>query len=67
MLLPPASLRVPITFVAVLLALALTGAVGARIGGGSKTRATVRVVVGGAAALAATFVIGMLLHTGGIA
>ncbi|BDZ48571.1 membrane protein [Frondihabitans sucicola] len=67
MLLPPASIRIPVTFVAVLLALALTGAVGARIGGGSKARATLRVVVGGAAALAATFVIGMLLHTGGVA
>lgn len=66
-LLPPSSIRVPVTFVAVLLALALTGAVGARIGGGSKRRATLRVLIGGAAALAATFVIGMLLHTGGIA
>ncbi len=66
-LLPPSGLRVPITFVAVLIALAITGAVGARIGGGSKRRATVRVVIGGAIALAATFFIGMLLHTGGIA
>lgn len=66
-LLPPPSVRVPVTFVAVLLALALTGALGARIGGSSKRRATVRVVIGGAIALAATFGIGMLLHTGGIA
>ncbi|GAA4676638.1 VIT1/CCC1 transporter family protein [Frondihabitans cladoniiphilus] len=66
-LLPPTGLRVPITFVAVLVALAVTGAVGARIGGGSKARATVRVVIGGAIALAATFVIGLLLHTGGVA
>lgn len=67
MLLPPESIRVPVTFAAVLVALALTGAVGARIGGGSTTRATVRVVVGGAVALAATYGIGLLLHTGGIA
>lgn len=67
MLLPPASIRIPVTFAAVLIALALTGAIGARIGGGSKGRATLRVVVGGALALAATFVIGMLLHTGGVA
>ncbi|MCU1530291.1 MAG: hypothetical protein JWP75_4054 [Frondihabitans sp.] len=66
-LLPPTALRVPITFVAVLLALALTGALGARIGGGSKAVATLRVVIGGALALAATFAIGMLLHTSGIA
>jgi VIT1/CCC1 family predicted Fe2+/Mn2+ transporter len=66
-LLPPSVIRVPVTFVAVLIALALTGALGARIGGSSKSRATLRVVIGGALALAATFVIGMLLHTGGIA
>jgi VIT1/CCC1 family predicted Fe2+/Mn2+ transporter len=66
-LLPPVAIRVPVTFVAVLVALALTGAVGARIGGGSVARATVRVVVGGAIALAATFIIGSLLPTGGIA
>lgn len=66
-LLPPPSIRLPITFAVVLVALAVTGAVGARIGGGSKTRATVRVVVGGAIALAATFVIGTLLQTGGVA
>ena len=66
-LLPPAGLRIPITFVAVLIALAVTGALGARIGGGSKRRATVRVVVGGAIALAATYAIGTLLHTGGVA
>lgn len=66
-LLPPASVRVPVTFIAVLVALALTGALGARIGGGSVPKATIRVVVGGAAALAATFIIGSLLHTGGVA
>jgi VIT1/CCC1 family predicted Fe2+/Mn2+ transporter len=65
-LLPPADLRVPITFVVVLLALAATGALGARLGGGGVGRATVRVVVGGAIALAATFVIGRLLGTSGL-
>ncbi len=62
-LLPPNGLRVPVTFVAVLVALAITGAVGAQIGGSAKLRATLRVVVGGAAALAATFLIGTLLGT----
>lgn len=66
-LLPPPGVRVPVTFAAVLIALGLTGALGARIGGGSKARATVRVVIGGALALAATFLVGMLLHTGGVA
>ena len=65
-LLPPASVRVPVTFAAVLIALALTGALSARIGGSPWVRPTVRVVVGGAIALAATFLIGTLLGTTGI-
>lgn len=65
-LLPPAAVRVPTTFAAVLLALALTGAMGAWIGGGSKWRAAARVVVGGALALAATFTIGNLLGASGV-
>ena len=65
-LLPPEDVRVPITFVAVLVALALTGATGARIGGSPWLRATLRVVIGGAIALAATFLIGTLLGTTGI-
>lgn len=59
----PRSVRVPITFVAVLLALALTGYVGARIGGASGTRATVRMVIGGAIGMAATYGIGALIGT----
>jgi VIT1/CCC1 family predicted Fe2+/Mn2+ transporter len=62
-LLPPDAWRVPVTFVAVLIALAITGAVGAQIGGSAKLRATLRVVIGGAIALAATFLIGTLLGT----
>jgi VIT1/CCC1 family predicted Fe2+/Mn2+ transporter len=62
-LLPPAEWRVPVTFAAVLIALALTGALGARIGGSPVLRPTLRVVIGGAAALVATFAIGSLLGT----
>lgn len=65
-LLPPEPARVPVTFVAVLLALALTGALSAWIGGSPWLRPTVRVVVGGAIALAATFLIGTLLGTTGV-
>ncbi|WP_115788056.1 VIT1/CCC1 transporter family protein [Arthrobacter silvisoli] len=65
-LLPPPALRVPLTFVSVLVALALTGALGAWIGGSSRTRAAVRVVVGGALALAATFSLGSLLGSTGV-
>jgi len=65
-LLPPASVRVPITFVAVLVALAITGATSARIGGSPVPRAIARVVLGGAIALAATFLIGSALGTSGV-
>ncbi|MGV8977784.1 MAG: VIT1/CCC1 transporter family protein [Cellulomonas sp.] len=60
-LLPPASTRVPITFAVVLVALGLTGALSAHIGGSSRWRAAMRIVVGGALALTATFLIGALL------
>lgn len=63
----PESVRIPVTFVVVMLALALTGALGARIGGSPVGRATLRVVIGGAIALGATFAIGALLNTTGIA
>ena len=62
-LLPPENVRVPVTFLAVLVALALTGALGARLGGSHLARATVRVVTGGAAALFVTWLVGTLLGT----
>ncbi|GAA2860508.1 VIT family protein [Paenarthrobacter ilicis] len=65
-LLPPADMRVPLTFAAVLVALAITGALGAWIGGAPRLRAAVRVVIGGALALAATFTIGTLLGASGV-
>ncbi|MBX3100543.1 MAG: VIT family protein [Salinibacterium sp.] len=65
-LLPPEPARVPVTFAAVLIALAITGATGARIGGSPWLRSTLRVVIGGALALAATFLIGTLLGTTGL-
>ncbi|RFA07920.1 hypothetical protein B7R54_00855 [Subtercola boreus] len=65
-LLPPEAVRVPVTFVVVILALAATGVIGARLGGSPIGRATVRVVVGGALALVATFVVGTLLGTAGV-
>ena len=65
-LLPPESIRVPVTFAAVLIALAITGATSAWIGGSHWVRPTMRVVIGGALALAATFLIGTLLGTTGV-
>ena len=60
-LLAPASWRVPVTFGVVLVALALTGALSARLGGGNIRRAVLRVVIGGALGLAATYGIGHLV------
>ncbi len=62
-LLPPAAWRVPVTFVAVLIALGLAGALGARIGGSRVRRAVLRVIVGGAAGLAFTYGVGHLFGT----
>ncbi|SDQ78472.1 VIT1/CCC1 transporter family protein [Thermostaphylospora chromogena] len=62
-LLPAPDLRVPVAFAATLAGLALTGAVAAWIGGGSRLRAAVRVTAGGTLALATTYLIGTLLGT----
>ncbi|MEL5990855.1 VIT family protein [Microbacterium phosphatis] len=62
-LLLPVETRVPGTFVAVLLALALTGWLAAWIGGASRVRAVARTVIGGALALGATFLVGTLFGT----
>ncbi|MFC3687340.1 VIT1/CCC1 transporter family protein [Aquipuribacter hungaricus] len=62
LLLPPA-IRIWATFVVVLLALALAGALGATIGGAGRTRAVIRIVVGGGAGMAFTYLIGSLLGT----
>ncbi|MGN6428305.1 VIT family protein [uncultured Leifsonia sp.] len=62
-ILTPAAVRIPLTFGVVLVALAVTGYVAAWIGGSSRGRAMLRVVIGGALALAATFAIGAALGT----
>lgn len=65
LLLPPA-LKIPLTFVAVIIALAITGTVSAHLGGSGKLRATLRLVIGGALALAVTYGIGTLLGATGV-
>lgn len=62
-LLPPPDWRVPVTFVAVLIALAATGTLSAVLGGAPRMRAAARLVIGGALALAVTWLIGTLLGT----
>ncbi|MBN9178760.1 MAG: VIT family protein [Microbacterium sp.] len=65
-LLPPTEWRVPVTFAVVLVALAITGTTAAHIGGSSRSRAALRVVIGGALALAATYGVGLLLGVTGV-
>jgi VIT1/CCC1 family predicted Fe2+/Mn2+ transporter len=65
-LLPPQAWRVPITFIVVLIALAVTGVISAQLGGAGRARAALRVVIGGALALIATFTIGALLGRTGV-
>jgi VIT1/CCC1 family predicted Fe2+/Mn2+ transporter len=48
----------------VLIALALTGTISARLGGARKSRAILRVVLGGAIAMVVTFAVGQFV--GGI-
>ncbi len=61
--LPPVSARVPVTVVAVVLALAGTGVVSARLGEADARRATLRMVAGGTLAMAVTYAIGSLVGT----
>jgi VIT1/CCC1 family predicted Fe2+/Mn2+ transporter len=65
-LLPPPEWRVPVTFAAVILALAATGVIAAKVGGASPLRSSMRLIVGGALALIATWLIGTLLGTTGV-
>ncbi|MGL5929162.1 MAG: VIT1/CCC1 transporter family protein [Dermatophilaceae bacterium] len=61
--LPPLAWRVPVTVLAVVLALAGTGWLSARLGDADARRATVRVVGGGLLAMAVTYGIGALVGT----
>ncbi|MCO5312806.1 MAG: VIT family protein [Microthrixaceae bacterium] len=58
-----ASIRIPVTFAAVLLGLCATGFISARLGGSSPAKAVVRLLVGGAAAMAITYAVGQLVGT----
>jgi vacuolar iron transporter family protein len=61
--LAPASLRIEVTIAATLLALALTGWAGARMGGAPPGRGTLRVVVWGIAAMVLTMLVGRAVGT----
>ena len=57
------NIRIAVTFVAVLLALTCTGYASATVGNASRRRAVLRVVVGGALAMALTYLVGHLFGT----
>ena len=59
-LLLPEAWKIPVTVLAAAIALALTGGVSARLGGAPVTRAIMRNVGGGIAAMAVTYAIGRL-------
>jgi vacuolar iron transporter family protein len=61
--LAPAALRIEVTMAATLVALALTGWAGARIGGAPPGRGTLRVVVWGTAAMLLTMLVGRIVGT----
>lgn len=65
-IIPPASIKVPVTFASVIVALAITGILSAKVGGANVVRATIRVVLGGALAMIVTYFIGKLFAVSGI-
>ena len=66
LLLAPASLRIAVVAVVCLLSLAVLGALGGHLGDAPKGRAALRVMIGGGAAMAATALIGHVLHAIGV-
>jgi VIT1/CCC1 family predicted Fe2+/Mn2+ transporter len=60
-LLPSPASRIPVTFAVVLVTLAVTGWISARLGGATVGRAMIRLVAGGALAMVVTFEIGQLV------
>jgi VIT1/CCC1 family predicted Fe2+/Mn2+ transporter len=62
-LLTPRPVAVPVTGLAVVLALAATGSISAYLGGAGKLRAVMRIICGGLAAMVITYAIGLLVGT----
>jgi vacuolar iron transporter family protein len=63
---PPQAIKIPMAFISVIIALAITGTLSAHAGGASKTKATLRVVAGGALAMVVTYAIGKAFSVSGI-
>jgi VIT1/CCC1 family predicted Fe2+/Mn2+ transporter len=64
--LSPAKWHIPAAFVSVVVALIITGALSAHAGEASKSKATIRVLVGGILAMAITYGVGSLFGVAGI-
>lgn len=62
-LVAPESIKIAVTVVAVLIALVFTGYFSASVGGASRRRAILRVVIGGLIAMAVTYFIGAAFGT----
>lgn len=65
-LIPPSEMKVPVTFVSVLIALIITGTVSAKVSGADPLKATVRVVIGGALAMIVTSIVGSAFGVAGV-
>ena len=59
-ILPPEDVRIPFAFSSVIIALVITGTVSAKVGGANIPKAVIRVVIGGALAMAVTYGIGRI-------
>jgi VIT1/CCC1 family predicted Fe2+/Mn2+ transporter len=62
-ILAPRGMHIQLTIVAVIIALLVTGFMSAYVGGASKKRAIVRVLIGGILAMAITYTVGRLFGT----
>jgi VIT1/CCC1 family predicted Fe2+/Mn2+ transporter len=65
-MLPSENARIPVTFFAVFIALAITGTLSAKVSGARVSVVTTRVVVGGILAMVVTFGIGRLFGVSGV-
>jgi vacuolar iron transporter family protein len=65
-IIPPASMRISVTFMSVVVALAITGIISAKAGGANAVKAAIRVISGGALAMIVTYYIGKLFSVSGI-
>ena len=65
-LLPPESIRIPVAFLSVIIALVITGIVSGKMSGANTLKATIRVAAGGILAMIVTYSIGKLFGVSGV-